>query len=227
METKHTTLAQCLEPDQVGETRGDKTADNDVPCENHGCHNTLEETVNHVSKCGDSTDAQDLTSSRTSSPSISYAKPDARDADQDGDTELVHTGDEAVDNSTPCESNGCQDNLEEETVSCAKKDVPDAGNQVTGDGDSTETQDLTGSRTPLTNLGEETHHTPDATRAQDTPRSQQTTLGKPSTRLENPDTAFNTIRSAPVLPEEHCSGCKLPKLSGNSYFFQTSEYRDS
>ena len=40
--------------------------------------------------------------------------------------------------------------------------------------------------------------------AQDTPRSQQTTLGKPSTRLKSPDAASTTIRSAPVLPEEHC-----------------------
>ena len=39
----------------------------------------------------------------------------------------------------------------------------------------------------------------------DTPSSQQTTTGKPSTRPKNLDTASTTIRSAPALPEEHCN----------------------
>ena len=38
---------------------------------------------------------------------------------------------------------------------------------------------------------------------QDTPRSQRTTLGKHSIRRENLDTAFTTVRPAPMPPEEH------------------------
>ena len=48
METKHTTLVQNLEPDQVGDTERVNTGDETIN-ESHGCHNILEEeTVNHA-----------------------------------------------------------------------------------------------------------------------------------------------------------------------------------
>ena len=74
------------EPDQDGDTKevntGDETVDTNVPYESHGCQDTLEEengsrakqdvpdAGNHVTKYGDSTEIQDLTSSRASSPSF-------------------------------------------------------------------------------------------------------------------------------------------------------------
>ena len=39
---------------------------------------------------------------------------------------------------------------------------------------------------------------------QDMTRGQQSTTGKPITRLKNSDTNPPTIRPAPALPEEHC-----------------------
>ena len=68
--------------------------------------------------------------------------------------------------------------LVKEPVSCAKKDVPDAGNQVTRDGDSNETQH----------------------KVQDDPRHQHFPQGKISTP-ETGDTASYPPRPAFTLPE--------------------------
>ena len=70
--------------------------------------------------------------------------------DRDGDTKGYNKGDETVDSNVPYD---CHNHLKEETDSHA----PDTGNHIPKYGDSTETHDLTSSRTPLTNLGEENH----------------------------------------------------------------------
>ena len=94
--------------------------------------------------------------------------PSKDDAPEVTDTKGVNVGNETVDDGIPCESHGCHDTLEEETVSRAKQDVSevrdtegvnegsetvsrakqdvsDAGNHITDCGASTDTQDLTNS----------------------------------------------------------------------------------
>ena len=71
--------------------------------------------------------------------------PSKDNAPEVTDTKGVNVGNETVDDGIPCESHGCHDTLEEETVSRAKQDVSDAGNHITDCGASTDTQDLTNS----------------------------------------------------------------------------------
>ena len=80
------------------------------------------------------------------------------------------------------------------TVSCAQPDAPNADRNK----DSTETQDLTGSRTLLTNLGEEAYHTPTATKIPDRAKDFNITSNKaPLTELPNSMRLLWKLRRSP------------------------------
>ena len=109
-------------------------------------------------------------------------------------------GDETIDDDVPCENHDYRNTPEAETASHAKQDVPDPGNLVTKNRDSTETQDLINSRPPLTNLKEETYHSPGAT--------------KIPNRARDSDIAFNEVPLT-ELPDnmEHATGTEALQIA--------------
>ena len=76
--------------------------------------------------------------------------------EQDGKIEIINKEEETTDDDVPREGHECYDTLERETVSHADSKVPDVRAHEIKHGDDIKAQDLTGSKTSSTNLGEKT-----------------------------------------------------------------------